>query len=85
MHARLMAIAAAALTLGTAAFADPPKTRDAHPAQQASPPAQVVFASADQSEEPTPPTQQATPPVKRPRVGRVTTCRCGDQQASDQQ
>jgi hypothetical protein len=85
MHARLMAIAAAALTFGTAAFADPPKARDAQPAQQASPPAQVVFASADQSEEPTPPTQQTAPPVKRPRVARVTTCRCGDQQASDQQ
>jgi hypothetical protein len=85
MHARLMVIAAATLTMGTSAIAEPAKTREPHAAQPASPPAQVVLASADQIREPSPNAEQATPPVKRPRVARVTTCRCGDQQASDQQ
>jgi len=82
MHARLMIIAAAASMLGTSAFAEPPKPHVAQAAQPASPPAQVVMASADQIRGPAPDAEQAAPPVKRPRVARVTTCRCGDQQAS---
>jgi hypothetical protein len=84
MRARLMIIAATALTVGTSALADPPKSREAQAAQPASPPAQVLMASVE-SGDPAPAADQAPPPVKRPRVARVTSCRCGDQQASDQQ
>ena len=85
MHARLMIITAAALTIGTSASAEPAKPRGPQAAPAASPPAQVVLASADQIRDPAPIANQATPPAKRPRVGRVTTCRCGDQQDQDQQ
>ena len=85
MHARLMVIAAAALTIGTSALAEPPKTRAARAAQPATPPAQVLMASAEEARDPAPAAEPATPPVKRPRAARVTTCRCGDQQAPDQQ
>ena len=85
MHARFMMIAAAAMTIGTSASAEPPKSRDVRAAQPASPPAQVVLASAEESRVPVPAAEGATPPVKRPRTARVTTCRCGDPQASDQQ
>jgi len=83
MYARLMVIAAAALTVGTSAFAEPPKTRGAQTSQPATPPAAVVLASADQIRDVQPNADQPAP-VKRPRTARVTTCRCGDQQASDQ-
>ena len=82
MYARLMVIAATASMLGTSAFADPAKPHGTPATQSATPPAQVVLASADQIRVPAPNAEQATPPVKRPRVGRATTCRCGDQQAS---
>jgi hypothetical protein len=82
MCTRLMVIAAAASMLGTSAFAEPPKPHGAPATQPATPPAQVVLASADQIRDPVPTAEQVTPPVKRPRVGRATTCRCGDQQAS---
>jgi hypothetical protein len=84
MHARLMMIAAAALMVGTSAFAEPPKTRGAQPTPPATQPAAVVLASADQVRDVQPSADQPAPPVKRPRTARVTTCRCGDQQASDQ-
>lgn len=86
MNARIL-IAAALLTIGATATAEPPKA----PAREVNPPssrpAEVVMASADQAQAPAPsPDQAAAPaPVKRTRVARVTTCRCGDQQASDQQ
>ena len=85
MHARLMVIAAAALVAGTPTFAEPVKARDSQPPQSASRPAAVVLASADQVGEVAPTTEQQAAPVKRPRAARVTTCRCGDQQAQDQQ
>jgi hypothetical protein len=85
MHARLMVIAAAALVAGTPTFAEPVKPRDAQPVQPASRPATVVLASADQIAEQAPTGEQQAARVKRPRVARVTTCRCGDQQAQDQQ
>jgi hypothetical protein len=85
MHARLTIIAAAALVLGTSAFAEPVKTRGAQPAQPATPPAAVVLASADQIRDVPASADQPAAPVKRPRAARVTTCRCGDQQASAEQ
>ena len=85
MHARLMIIAAAALTISTSAFAEPAKTPAAKQPQPATPPAEVVLASADTVRVAAPSADQPAAPVKRPRVARVTTCRCGDQQAQDQQ
>jgi hypothetical protein len=85
MQARLMIIAAAALTIATSAFAEPAKPHAAQPPQAATPPAEVVLASADTVHETAPSADQPTAPAKRPRVARVTTCRCGDQQAQEQQ
>jgi hypothetical protein len=84
MRARVIVIAVAALVVGTSAFAEPPKTRGAQPAQPTTPPAAVVLASAEQIRNVPPSADQQAVPVKRPRTARVTTCRCGDQQASDQ-
>jgi hypothetical protein len=84
MHARLMVIAAAALVVGTSAFAEPPKTRGAQPAQPAPQPAAVVLASAESVRDTAPDADQPAAPVKRPRAARVTSCRCGDQQVTDQ-
>ncbi len=85
MHARLTIIAATALAVGASAFAEPVKTREAPPTQPATRPAAVVLASADQIGAAVPSSDQQAAPVKRPRVARITTCRCGDQQAQDQQ
>jgi hypothetical protein len=85
MNARFIPIAAATL-IGSAAFAAEPVKPAAQTATQPLPrPAEVVLASADQVPAPPPHEQQATAPAKRPRVGRVTTCRCGDPQAQPEQ
>ena len=80
MHVRFMVIAAAALSISATAVAEPtqPAAHDASP--PARPPAQVVLASAEQAQAPSPaPDQQpAAAPVKH-RAARVTTCRFGDQ------
>jgi hypothetical protein len=80
MSVRLLVIAAA-VTIGTSAAAEPPKTTARETGQAASRPVEVVLASADQVRTPGQVAQQSPAPAKRPRVGRVTTCRCGDQQA----
>ena len=86
MYARLIVIAAAALTVANPVVAEPAKPRAAEPTTQpATRPAAIVLASAETVGDVPPSTEQAAPPVKRPRTARVTTCRCGDQQASDQQ
>jgi hypothetical protein len=85
MHARFVPIAAAML-VGSAAFAAEPVKPAAQAATQAQPrPTEVVLASADQVPAPAPREQQAAAPAKRPRAGRVTTCRCGDPQAQPEQ
>jgi hypothetical protein len=84
MNARFVMIAATVLTIGASATAEPPKTPAAGPAHPPSPPAEVLLASADQVSTPASPDQGAAP-VKRPRVARVTTCRCGDQQIQNEQ
>lgn len=78
MHARWMVIAATALTMAATAVAEPvqPVARDA--AQPASQPRPVLLASAEQIRAPAAGEQAAPSPVKRPRVARVTSCRCGD-------
>ena len=86
MTVRFVLIAAATMITASPISAEPPKA-PAHPqTQPQSPPAQVVLASADEAGAPSAGTdQQSTPPVKRPRVARVTTCRCGDSQNPDDQ
>ena len=83
MHARSLLIAAAALTYASIAAAEPakPEVRDAN--ANATRPAAVVLASADQIPTPVPASAQDpnAAPVKPVRHGRVTTCRCGDQTA----
>jgi hypothetical protein len=80
-----MIIAAVALTIATSAFAEPAKPHAAPAPKAATVPAEVVLASADTVRDAAPTPDQPAAPVKRPRVARVTTCRCGDQQAQDQQ
>jgi hypothetical protein len=82
MHARLILIAAGT-AMSAGAFAAEPAKPAAQPAAQAQPrpAADVVLASADRVETPAPSAPQAAAMPKPHRVGRVTTCRCGDQQA----
>ena len=84
MHARVVIIAAAAAALfgGTAFAAEPAKPQARQPEQAQANRAEILLASADQvnSNGAEQPAQSAR---RHARVGRVTTCRCGDQQ--DQQ
>ena len=83
MHTRFIFIAAAAL-LSTSAFAaEPVKAPQPAPAQpQPQPaPAQVVLASAGDVHAPKPTEQQQASTPPKHRFARVTSCRCGDQQA----
>ena len=80
MHARFVLIAAATLMTTTAFAAEPAKPAPQPPAHHESATPKVVLASANIEEPPAPATQQAPATPKR-RVGRVTSCRCGDQQA----
>ena len=85
MHARFVLIAAATL-IGSAALAAEPLKPPPQPATQPQPrPVEVVLASADQVPAAAAHEQQLAAPAKRPRVGRVTTCRCGDPQAQPEQ
>ncbi len=80
MHARKLMIAAAALICASNASSEPTKPESREAASTTNRPAPVVLASAEQVQTPVPNnSEQAAAPVKRPRVGRVTTCRCGDQ------
>ena len=82
MHARFTIIAAAALTVATAALAEPAKAPSA--SQTPSRPSPVVLASADRVVGAASTTQASPTPAKRPRAARVTNCRCGAPQAEDQ-
>ena len=81
MHARFVVIAALAAMSGPAFAAEPakPAPQPVEQAQQA--PAEVVLASAEQAQAGAPAAQQPAVASKPHRVARVTTCRCGDQQA----
>jgi hypothetical protein len=81
MSVRAVLIVAATLMSASTLSAEPPKA-PAHPqAHPQSRPAEVVLASADESANASPGvTEQNPAPAKRPRVARVTTCRCGDPQ-----
>jgi hypothetical protein len=74
-----MVIAATALTMAAPTLAEPARPIASDAAQPASPQKPVMFASAEQIRPPVVAGGQTAPaPVKRPRVARVTTCRCGD-------
>ena len=78
-------LVAASLTTATAAFAEPPKPPVQATSQPSSRP--IVLASAEAVKAPVATADQQEP-AKRPRVARVTTCRCGDpvpQDDADQQ
>jgi hypothetical protein len=80
MHARFILIAAATLVSTTAFAADAPSA-PVHPAAQPqSAPAPVVLASADEVRAPV--TDSQAPAPQKRRVARVTTCRCGGQDAT---
>jgi hypothetical protein len=78
MNARFV-LSSAALMSASAFAAEPPKAPVQPATQQQPGPAQVVLASADNHAS-TPDSQSGTA-TKRPRVARVTTCRCGGQEA----
>jgi hypothetical protein len=82
MRARLMVIAVAAVSFAGAVAAEPAKAPVRKADQPAEQPVQVVVAAADQARPLTPATDAAAP-AKRERKARVTTCRCGDQSASN--
>jgi hypothetical protein len=82
MHARFVLIAAT--LIGANAFAaEPHKAPDRSTAQPQTAAPALVLASAEAVRTPAPADQSAPAQAKRPRVGRVTTCRCGDPQPSD--
>ena len=86
MHARLVMIAAAALTIGATAAAEPPKAEERDSAEPANRSAEVILASVDQVRASVPAVDEPNPvadqpvatPAKRPRAARVTSCRCGE-------
>ena len=83
MQARFVLIAAFALTSAGIAGAEPQKSPP-KPAAQLQPAAsRVMLASADELRSPAASEPQVQLQAKRPRVARVTTCRCGDPQPSD--
>ena len=82
MHARFVLTAAAALISTTAFAADTAKPALQPPAQPESAAPKVVLASAHIEQSSAPATQQAAATTPKRRVaGRVTDCRCGDQEA----
>ena len=83
MFARFVLIAAIALASGSA-HAAPAKPVPQRPSQPQPAPHEVVLASADDVSSPPANSQQAPAAPKR-RIGRVTTCRCGDQPAQPEQ
>ena len=80
MHARFVLIAAASLVSAQAFAADAPKAPVQPAAQPQSAPASVVLASADEVRAPS--ADQPAPAPQKRRIARVTTCRCGGQEAA---
>jgi hypothetical protein len=75
-----LTVIAGLLSVSSPAVAEPPKADAARSAQPQERPAQVVLASADAVHAPAPDRAQPTPAPAKRRIGRVTTCRCGDPQ-----
>ena len=85
MHARFVLIAAATLVSTAAVAAEPAKPAPSPQIAAPQAPVRVVLASADDLRSPVSTEQQAPSPPKRPRIARVTTCRCADQPAQPEQ
>ena len=81
MHARFVLIAAFAAMSAQAFAAEPAKPAPQPAGQPQQAPADVVLASAERVQAPAPASQQPTVAPKPHRLGRVMSCRCGDQQA----
>jgi hypothetical protein len=77
MRIRIFAIGA---VLNVSVAAAQPVSNDSHQPAPTAKPAHVVLASADQPRPPAPDAAQPAPAPIKHRVGRVTTCRCGDPQ-----
>ena len=84
MFARFVLIAAIALASEPASAAAPAKPASRPHVQPQPAPSEVVLASADDVTTP-PATSQQAPAAPKRRLGRVTTCRCGDQPAQPEQ
>jgi hypothetical protein len=82
MHARFVLIAAVLMSAHAFA-AEPHKVPERSPAQPQPATPSLVLASAEAVQPTAAADQSAATPAKRPRIGRVTTCRCGDPQPSD--
>lgn len=80
MHVRFVLIAATFISTGAFA-ADAPKAPVQTAAQPQTGSPSVVLASAENVRASSNADQQGTTPAKHPRVARVTTCRCGGQDA----
>lgn len=83
MQVRFVLIAIIALTSAGAAAAEPQKAPAKATAQLQPASPRVMLASADEVRSPAASEPQVQLQSKRPRVARVTTCRCGDQQPTD--
>ena len=77
MHSRITIIAAAALLASAGASAQPVKTPVPERNTSLNRTTPVVLASADRIVAPASAQVTNAGQAKRPRVGRVTTCRCG--------
>ena len=82
---RLILIAAATLTSGSAFAAEPAKAPQPTAEQPHAAQPQIVLASADVAAAPGVVAEQKPATPSRRRVGRETTCRCGGQQPQPEQ
>lgn len=87
MRTRFTFVVAAALAGMTAPSmaAEPAKAPAPQPSTPANRPAEVLLASSAIRGAPQQHDGQVSPPAKRPRAARVTSCRCGDQATPPQQ
>ena len=81
MQARFVLIAALTAMSSQAFAVEPAKPAQQPAAQPQQAPADVVLASAERVQTPAPASQQPTVAPKPHRMGRLMSCRCGDQQA----
>ena len=81
MHARFIVVAATLLMSASAFAADAPKLPNQPAAQPQPPRAQIVLASAGDVVPAASPSDEGTTNPPKHRVGRVSSCRCGGQEA----
>lgn len=83
MRTHLLIAALSGLSLASAAAAEPAKAPVRKAGQPAEQEVNVVIASVDDVRTPAAVEQQAAAPAKRERRARVSTCRCGGQESSN--